>query len=176
MACLASWLKWNPCSKPILGTCWPSTGVSWALRPRNPRKSLKTSGASGPRTPESLEKVLKRSRKVFFNTFSRFSGVAGQRPRENFSDFSEFRAQSSRETPVDGQADNGFPKPILLGIPYCQDCSDSQDSEEATWGSRSCKACRRDDKLANSLPRRSIVNGFPSLPLAYVREKLKGNN
>ena len=66
-----------------LGTRWPFTSVSRALRARNPEKVRKRSpGASGPwkksgQSLESLEKVSKRSRKDSFETFSGLSGGPG---------------------------------------------------------------------------------------------------
>ena len=68
-----------------LGTRWPFTGVTRALRARNPEKVWKKSPGAGPpkvwkksgKSLESLEKVSKRSRKDFFETFSRLSGAPG---------------------------------------------------------------------------------------------------
>ena len=75
--------------KLLLGTRWPFTGVSRALRARNPEKVWKKSPrASGPGTPresgkslENVRRVWKKSRKGPKKTCSRlfpdFFGVSG---------------------------------------------------------------------------------------------------
>ena len=94
-----------------LGTRWPFTGVSRALRAQNPEKVCRKSpGASGPGAPESLEKVSKKSFRDLFETFSRLSrlfpdfsqtlgGPRGRRLRETFSRL--FRGHSGPEGPSD---------------------------------------------------------------------------
>ena len=87
----------------VLRTFRRATGVSRALRARNPQKSLKK--ISRGRRGKKVRKVWKKSRKCLFGTFSRlfpdFWGPRGLRPRETvFQTFWGFRAQRARETPV----------------------------------------------------------------------------
>ena len=105
----------------VLGTRWPFTGVSRALRPREtPKKSEKSlPGPEAPGPPESLEKVWKKSGesekglekvpKDFFETFSRLSGGPGAGGPGRL--FSDFFGLSGPETPVNGQR---VPKTIVL--------------------------------------------------------------
>ena len=87
-----------------------ATGVSRALRARNPIKVWKMSPwASGPGAPKSLEKVSKKSEKSgnfkvskvsvrdFCETF-RHPGAPA--PGDFFQTFLGFRARRARETPV----------------------------------------------------------------------------
>ena len=71
-----------------------ATGVSPALRARNPKKVCK-------KAENSPEKVWKKSRKYLFQTFSRLFGTPGPEALSRlFLTFLGFRARKTRETPV----------------------------------------------------------------------------
>ena len=116
--------KWGFGGSNASGGHWPFTGVSWALRARNPEKSLKkvSRGLRPREPPESLEKVSKKSgesgkslekvpKDFFERLFPDSRGVPGpEAPGDFFQTFSGFRARRARETPVNGQR---VPKAML---------------------------------------------------------------
>ena len=96
----------------VLRTLPRATGVSRALRARNPKKVCKESpGAFQPGAPKNLEQVSKKSEKSgkslenacsgLFETFSRLFGAPGpEAPGDSFQTFLGIRARRARETPV----------------------------------------------------------------------------
>ena len=112
---LPLWL-WEPATGPwiakkceiALGTRRPFTGVSRALRARNPEKVRKKSR-------KSLEKVWKKSWKgperLFRDFFQTLWGVPGpEAPGDFLQTFSGFRARRARETPCKWPTDSQKPR------------------------------------------------------------------